>query len=168
MEDLIMKKWFLCLMVLALVVTCIPAHAKEASNAEKNIGNLLCSPFRIIAAPVKALGRLVEGKPAAVLNIPRDIRREAFDGVESLARIPFAPAIEKEAGELGAVNTGIKDAGVDWLVDGVLYGAGLGVLLHNEATWLTEAQMWRWTGAGAIGTAAMTAGGTALEVNESD
>lgn len=163
-----MKKWFLCLMVLALVVACIPAHAKEASNAEKNIGNFLCAPFRIVGTPVRALGRLVEGKPAAVLTIPRDVRREAFDGVESLVRIPFAPPIEKEAGELGAVNTGIKDAGVDWLVDGALYGAGLGVLLHNEATWLTEAQMWRWTVGGAAATAAMDAGGGALEANESD
>jgi hypothetical protein len=166
MEDLIMKKWFLCLMIVALVVACIPAHAKEASNAEKNIGNFLCFPFRIVATPVKALGRLAEGKPAAILTIPRDVRRETFDGVESLVRIPFAPPIEKEAGELGAVNTGIKDAGVDWLVDGALYGAGLGVLLHNEATWLTEAQMWRWTGAGAVGTALMDVGGAALEANE--
>ena len=168
MEDLIMKKWFLCLMIVALVVACIPAHAKEASNAEKNIGNFLCAPFRIVATPVKAVGRLVQGKPAAVLTIPRDVRREAVVCLESLGRIPFAPAIDRENGELGAINTGIKDAGLDPVVDGLLYGTALGVLLHNEATWLTEPQMWRWTGAGAVGTALMDVGGGALEANESD
>lgn len=168
-----MKKTFLMIILTLAVLIAFAspamADAKSPSNLEKNLGNLLCAPFRIVAVPVNALGNLVQGKPAKVLLIPRDVRREAFDGVESLVRVPFAPAIDKEAGEMGAVNSGIAEANLDWLVDGVLYGVAGGTLWWNEGNagvMSHEFLQQSWTAGAAIGagTVLLDVGGAAVDV----
>lgn len=165
-----MKKLGLCLCFLLIFALLAPvATAAPPSNAEKNLGNLLCAPFRIVAAPVIAVGKLVQGKPAAVLTLPRDIRRETFDGVESLVRIPFAAPIEKESGEMGAANTGIADASLDWLVDGALYGVAAGVINWNEASGVHHVllnQSYTLGAATAVGVGLLDIGGAAVEAAE--
>jgi hypothetical protein len=164
-----MKKLSVLVALMIIVAFCAPAHADAAnpSNPEKNIGNLLCAPFRIVATPLVAVSNLVQGKPAKMLTIPRDVRRETFDGVESLVRVPFAEAIAKEDGEMGAVNAGITKAKLDWLVDGVLYGVAGGTLWWNangvEMTPTLCEQAWTAGVAIGAGTVLMDVGGAALE-----
>jgi len=165
------KTLFVALAIALMIGTIAPnAAAKEASNAEKGIGNFLCAPFRIIATPVVAVGKLVQGKPAAMLTIPRDIRRETFDMVESAVRVPFAPPIDKDGGELGTVNAGIAEANLDWLVDAAIYGSAAGVINWNSGgeamTQTLLEQSWVTGGAVAVGVGLMDVGGAALEQSE--
>ncbi len=167
-----MKKTLFLALALALMIGTIApnAAAKEASNPEKNIGNFLCAPFRIVATPLIAVGKLVQGKPAAMLTIPRDIRRESFDMVESAVRVPFAPPIAKEEGDLGTVNTWITEGNVDWLVDAAIYGSAAGVINWNAGgeamTQTLLEQSWVTGGAVAVGVGLMDVGGAALEQSE--
>lgn len=166
-----MKKTFSILLVLALVVAFAApvAQARDFSNPEKNIGNFFSAPFLILSKPFVAVGEIIQGKPAKALTALRDIRRETVDGVESFVRIPFAPAIAKADGEMGAANTVVADANLDWLVDAGFYGGLVGPLVWNGAGVMNHTalqQAWIAAGATAAGVALVDVGGAAVEASQ--
>jgi hypothetical protein len=128
-----MKKT-LILTVLALVVFALaapaPAYAKEWSNGEKNVGYVLTRPFAAAGHVVEGIGRLFTGKPGKLLALPKTLRQDVFDTVEGVGRTVSNTEAIKD-GDHGAVNTAITDAGVDWLVDGALYGAFGGIMADS-------------------------------------
>ncbi len=138
----------------------VPAKkvAKKAeptfSNREQSVGRLICGPLKACGKVfVDVVDTITFQRPAAVFNILRDVRREGFDigeGILLLATGDEPIPIE----DMGELNTAITDAGVDWLVDGILYGVGTGVALHNshyESQVFHHLRDWKigaWTAAG--------------------
>lgn len=128
-----MKKLLVITLAIALFVAFTPsASAKDVSNPAKNVGNILVSPFKLVAkATVNVIDTVTLQKPLAVLSIPKESRQVVSDFVEtSVYRLPF----NKEAtakDELGAVSQAIDDKGLNWLADGVFYGVTVGCFTHE-------------------------------------
>lgn len=169
-----MKKSLFIVLAVAVVAAFIMPSAlaadREFSNAEKNIGNVVAAGPRAVGRVMCAIGGLFQLKPAKTVTLFRDIRREAFDGVESIARIPASEPIAKEEGEMGVVNTGIADAKMDPVVDGLICGFIVGPAIFNNATAsshhiLTEQAWWGGVAAG-TGAVLLDVGGAALEASE--
>lgn len=128
-----MKKFLALSLVIAMLVVFAPAaSAKDWSNPAKNVGNILVSPFKLVAkATVNVIDTATFQKPLAVFSIPKESRQVFSDAVETTVyRLPLnATAIEKD--ELGAVSGAIDEAGLNWLADGVFYGVATGCFTHE-------------------------------------
>jgi hypothetical protein len=133
------------LVALALAVPA-PAYAKDWSKGEKNVSKVVIAPFRILGKAWSNVCKTATMKePKAVCNIFKETRQEAVDvGETVLYRLPAGKEAIAEDG-VGTANTKVTEAGLDWLVDGVIYGVGTGVLVWNEAgpmTWEALNQAW--------------------------
>ncbi len=125
-----MKKFLALIVVLSLFLS-LPAFA-DGANVKKNIRNVIVAPFRAIGSVIEGTVKTVTFQdPKAILSVPKKVRQNISDGVETLVyRLPFdQEAIGFE--ELGAVSQCISDAGVDWLADGVFYGVATGCFTHE-------------------------------------
>lgn len=157
-----MKKLSLVLVFALAFVLFVPvASAKEFSNAEKNVGNVVSAPFKIVGKAWSAIWQ----KPTGILAVPKVVRQETFNGLESTGRlVSGSKALAPQA--QGAANTAITEAGLDWLVDGILYGTATGVLWWNEAGAMTPTlceQAWTAGAATGVGVALFDAVDAATE-----
>ena len=136
-------KRIMLITIVALVafafVAPMPAYAKDWGNGERNIGYVITRPFAAAGHVVTGVGRLFTGKPGKLLALPRTLRQDAFDLVEGVGRTAVnVDALNED--EHGAVNTAITEAGLDWLVDGIIYGVG-GGMAANECLVFGEQQV---------------------------
>lgn len=125
-----MKK-FIALVVLAALVIPSVAFANDFSNVEKNVGRTIACPFKAVGSVISNVGKtLTFQKPTAVLAIPKEVRQQATDMVESAGRtVVNADPIPLD--ELGAASTWIADNKLDPAVDFVVYGVIPAVSVHN-------------------------------------
>lgn len=129
-----MKKSLIAVMLVVFAIAVlmpVQAEAREFSKRERGIGRILCGPLKAAAAVVKGIGETLTFQKPSVLAIPKRVRQETFDIIEGAARV-VANKEPVDIDDVGAVNTAITDANIDWLVDGVVYGVGAGVITHNK------------------------------------
>ena len=124
----------LTLTLIALIAVALfapSANAGVIKNAAKNIGRAALCPLKAVARATEATIDTVTFKePLAILSVPKAVRQEAVDVVESVGRaVTNTEPIAID--DVGAVNTAITDADLDWLADGVVYGVTTGVVVHN-------------------------------------
>lgn len=168
-----MKKTFSILLVLAVVLAfAAPIAGAEGNKLGKGIGVTFCKALCLPFTPLIGIGEAIkDGKISKVALIPDAFRKNTFDVVESTGRtLIVAEPLGVE--DRGAVNTVITDAKLDWLADAAFYGAISGVAFYNHGVAhgahhivgpvLVE-QTATLTAAVAVGTAAATAGGQALD-----
>ena len=107
------------------------ADAGVLSNAAKNLGRAALCPLKAVARTAVATVDTVTCKePLAVLSVFNTGRQEAVDIVASLknAVVNKKPIACEDVGKF---NTDVTEAGLDWLVDGIVYGAATGIAVHN-------------------------------------
>jgi len=107
-------------------------HQAQAkfSNVEKNIGRTVACPFKAAGVVITDLGKTLSlQKPTAVLAIPKEVRQQAFDMVESAGRtVANVKPIDIDGN--GAVTNCISENGLDPVVDFAVYGVGSAVITH--------------------------------------
>ncbi|MDO8669315.1 MAG: hypothetical protein Q7K65_03410 [Candidatus Buchananbacteria bacterium] len=126
-----MKRAFVLIVAVVIAVTFIVPSASAECNAGKNLGRALLCPLKAVArVAVAAIDTVKKPKSLAILAAPKIVRQEAVDVVESAVRLVVneKPIANEEVGEL---NTAITEAGLDPVVDLVVYGVATGTVVHN-------------------------------------
>lgn len=128
-----MKRMFMLTLVIfiALALVAPDADAGVLKNACKNLGRAALCPLKAVARTAVATMDTVSCKePAAILSVPNTVRQETVDAIASLknAVINQKPIACEDVGKF---NTDVTEAGLDWLVDGIVYGAATGIIVHN-------------------------------------
>lgn len=128
-----MKKTLTFVIIAFLALAVLPFTASaEFSKAEKNVGRILICPFKAVGAVVTDIGQtLTLQKPTAILAIPKHVRQQATDLVESAGRT-IASAEPIGADENGAVTNWVADNGLDPVVDFIVYGVVPAIAVHNN------------------------------------
>jgi|GEM_PF-3839940 len=149
-----MKK-FAGVAIVAIFLTMSLTANADVSRAEKNFGRTLICPFKAIGAVVVDIGKtLTLQKPTAVLAIPKHVRQQTTDMLESAGRTIVGAEPIADDGN-GAATTWIADRKLDPLVDFFVYGVTAGVWTHNSTNLALHhhnlpLKVLGWTGGGVV------------------
>lgn len=128
-----MKKLSLVLALAILLAVAMPftASAGPLSNFGKNVVRTVACPLKAAGAVVVDIGQTVTfQKPTAILAIPKHVRQQATDMVESAGRaLVCAEPIGID--DNGSVTNAVSDNGLDPWVDLIVYGVVPAVWTHN-------------------------------------
>ncbi|MFA5020458.1 MAG: hypothetical protein WC517_00105 [Patescibacteria group bacterium] len=150
-----MKKLIVVAIVAIFLTMSSLTASADFSRAEKNVGRTLICPFKAVGAVVTDVFKsLTLQKSTAILAIPKHVRQQTTDMLESAGRTIVGAEPIADDGN-GAATTWIADNNLDPLVDFFVYGVTAGVWTHNKSNLALHhnhlgLKVLGWTGGGVV------------------